>query len=100
MNRVLTEAPEKEQRIDVLFAWVGVHADGGEGILSTDLPALPGDAPGGAMRHVPLISSKREVIERFRPVAREIQRASMHQADRFVRIELREFRTVGGATNG
>jgi hypothetical protein len=91
-ERVFTEAPDKDQRIEVLYAWIGIHADGGEGILSTDLPT-PG-LPGGATRHVPLISSKREVIDKFRGLARDIQRASMHRADRFVKIELREFKRV------
>jgi hypothetical protein len=92
-ERVLTEAPDKDQRIEVLYAWIGIHADGGEGILSTDLPTPW--LPGGPRRHMPLVTSKREVAELCASVAREIQRASMHQADRFVRIELREFRRVG-----
>jgi hypothetical protein len=92
-RRVFTEAPDKDQRVDVLWAWVGIHPDGGEGILSTDLPTP--DLPGGARRHMPLVTSKRHVAEICGLVAREIQRASMHQADRFVRIELREFRRVG-----
>jgi hypothetical protein len=90
MSEIYGEAPGPAQRIEMLYVWVGVHADGGEGILSTDLP-LP--LPGGT-RHTPLMSSRRELAERLRPLAREVQRASMHLADRFVRIELREFRVV------
>jgi hypothetical protein len=44
---------------------------------------------------MPLITSKRETAELCGRLARNIQRASMHEADRFVRIELREFRLVG-----
>jgi hypothetical protein len=91
--RVFIDQPDREQRVDVLYAWIGIHADGGEGILSTDLPT-PG-LPGGATRHMPLITSKRETAELCGRLARNIQRASMHEADRFVRIELREFRLVG-----
>lgn len=93
-ERVFTDPPEAEQRVETLYAWIGVHANGAEGILSTDLPAMPGDAPGGAIRHMPLISSNRAVIEGLARVAREIQRAAMHTADRYVKIELREFRRV------
>jgi hypothetical protein len=89
---VFTEAPDRDQRIEVLYAWVGILADGAEGILSTDLPTPW--LPGGTRRHMPLITSKREVAEFCASVARNIQRASMHQADRFVRIELREFKRV------
>jgi hypothetical protein len=85
------EAPTPAQRIEVLFVWVGVHADGGKGILSADMP-MP--LPGAKTRHTPLMSSKRERAEQLRPIARQVQRPSMHQADRFVRIELREFRRV------
>ena len=91
--RVFIDQPDREQRVDVLYAWIGIHADGGEGILSTDLPTPW--LPGGPRRHMPLVTSKRQVAEICGLVAREIQLASMHQADRFVRIELREFRRVG-----
>jgi hypothetical protein len=84
------EAPGPSQRVETLYVWVGVHADGGEGILSADMP-LP--LPGGT-RHTPLMSSRRDLAESLRPLARQIQRNSMHLADRFVRIELREFRMV------
>ncbi len=89
---VYGEAPTAEQRIAVLYVWVGVHADGGEGILSADLPLI-----GGVRRHAPLMSSKRDVAEQLRPVACQVQRDAMHLNDRFVRIELREFRLVADA---
>jgi hypothetical protein len=86
------EPPTRDQRIAVLYVGVGIHADGGEGILSADLPMI-----GTTIRHAPLMSSKRDLAEQLRPVARQVQRASMHLEDRFVRIELREFRLVADA---
>jgi hypothetical protein len=92
---VYGEAPTAEQRIAVLYVWARVHADGGEGILSADLPLI-----GSTIRHAPLMSSKRDVAEQLRPVARQVQRDAMHLNDRFVRIELREFRLVPNGAVG
>jgi hypothetical protein len=76
------------QRIDELWVWIGTHPNGGEGILSVDLPA--GDT--GAPRHMPLMSSKRELAEvAMAGLARRIQREAMHRQDRLVKIELRHF---------
>jgi hypothetical protein len=94
-DAIYGEAPTAEQRIAVLYVWVGVHADGGEGILSADLPLI-----GSTIRHAPLMSSKRDVAEQLRPLARQVPRASMHLSDRFVRIELREFHLVPNGAVG
>lgn len=74
--------------IDEIFVWVGIGANGKEGIISMDMPF----GPAGEVRHVPLFSSNRTFAEgRLAKVARQAQRVSMHRADRFVRIELRHF---------
>jgi hypothetical protein len=71
-----------------LWAWVGVHENGGTSLLSMDLP----DFAGLATRHVPLITSKEAQAKgNMGKMAREIQRQTMHLGDRFVRIELRHF---------
>lgn len=76
------------QRVEELWLWVGVHANGGEGILSADLPF--GDH--GAIRHVPLMTSKKQQADGpMAQMARRVQREAMHRADRLVRIELRHF---------
>jgi hypothetical protein len=78
--------PDAGYRITELHVWIGTHTNGGEGILSMDL-----SMPFG-IRHTPLVSSKRDVAERFAPFARKIQREAMHRADCFVKIELRTFK--------
>lgn len=79
---------DADQRVEELWVWVGIHQNGGEGIMSADLPW--GDT--GAPRHVPLMTSKRAQAEgAMAQLARRIQREAMHRADRLVRIELRHF---------
>jgi hypothetical protein len=75
--------PEDTQRIDELWCWVAVHANGAEGIMSATVPYLG---------TTPLISSRHATADGpMRKSAREIQRAAMHQADRIVRLELRRY---------
>lgn len=74
--------PDDTQRVDEIWCWVGIHAGGGEGILAGGLEGLG---------WVPLVTSNPTVAEQMRKAAREIQRASMHKADRFVRLELRRY---------
>lgn len=87
MTEYVDMPPPAEQRISELWAWVATHASGGEGIMSADLP-MPA---GIGTRHVPLIASKRDTAEKLEPLARKIQRAAMHKADRLVSIRLARF---------
>lgn len=64
--------------------WIGTYADGTEGVISVDLPLLP-----GVQRHMPLMHTRREVAERFRPVAEKAWQ--MQLGRKFERIELRTF---------
>ena len=74
---------EESQRIEELWCWVAVHANGAEGIMSATLPYIG---------TTPLISSEQRLADGpMRKSAREIQRAAMHQADKIVRIELRRY---------
>jgi hypothetical protein len=82
---LLDLSPEAGQVLEV-HIWIGVHADGREAMLSADLPLVMG------VRHTPLMSSRRDLAEKFAPLVREIQRAAMHGSDRLIRVELRTFR--------
>jgi hypothetical protein len=82
------DLPPNATPIREIHVWIGVHADGQEAMLSADMP-MPF---GAGMRHMPLMSSRREQAERMADLARRVQREAMHRADRFIRIELRTFR--------
>jgi len=86
MSPVLLDIPPEKAPILEVFIWIGIHADGREAMLSGDF-----DLPLGR-RHMPLISSRRELAEKMGDMARQIQQTMMHQADRVIRIELRTFR--------
>lgn len=88
-DRVLGGPPDRV--IGEIFVWIGIGQDGKEGILSMDVPI----DDSGERRHMPLFSSNRAFAEgTLAELARRVQRASMHRADRFVKIELRTFRQV------
>lgn len=53
-------------RIDALFAFVAVHADGDEGVIGAQI--------GGVM--MPLVAADRTRLEELRPYARAAARAS------------------------
>jgi hypothetical protein len=78
--------PAPGQRVTQLFAWIAIHPDGGEGIMSTDMPL--GDL---GMRHMPLITSKREVAEKMRPIAEQTASQASTAAGAPVAIVLRSF---------
>lgn len=78
----------EENPIREIYVWIGVHTDGREAMLSADLPFAFGK------RHAPLMSSRRETAEMMGRIARQIQRAAMHRAARFVKIELRTFKAA------
>jgi hypothetical protein len=63
--------PPGEQRITELHLWVATHPDGGEGIVSADVPI-----PGIGSRHIPLMSSRRELAEKMKPFAEHAQQAA------------------------
>lgn len=67
------------QKIDMLFAWVGVEADGGEGILGHSIPGLG---------FVPLIGADKARIESYRSYALQIAEITKKP------IRLKQFSTV------
>jgi hypothetical protein len=87
ISEVIRELPGSPP-ITELHVWIGHHASGREGIISADFLTPDG------MRHMPLLNSKRVVSEACAPIARKVQSASQHHADRIVRIELRTYRAV------
>jgi hypothetical protein len=86
MSEYLDNPPDDDQRITELWAWIATHANGAEGIMSADV-----QMPGMGTRHVPLIASKRATADHLGPLARKIQRAAMHQANRLTNIRLVRF---------
>jgi hypothetical protein len=74
-----------------LHAWIGHYRDGGEGILSADLPLA------GQIRHMPLMNSQRATALKLHRLARQIQQQSQSTPAAIVRIELRTFRAVPNA---
>ena len=77
--------PDAGQRVHVLYAWIATHPDGSEGIMSADLPMFEG------MRHVPLLSSKRHVVENMRDLVEQIVSMSV-AAGTPIKYELRTYR--------
>lgn len=80
--------PAAGQRIETLWAWVAIHADGREGVWSADM-----ETPIGP-RHMPLVTSKRDVAERLAAVVLQLQRAALAETGKPIHAELREFRVV------
>lgn len=80
--------PPSDQRISAIYAWVATYEDGSEGIASAD---MPGPMPGMGPRHMPLLSSKREVAERLRPLADIAVRLGKNATPRVVSIRLVSF---------
>jgi hypothetical protein len=73
--------PEPEQRIQRIYCWVAIHADGTEGILSTISDLYTG----------PLITSKRRIAtDTLRPLAEAICLTANAAGDP-CRVELRVF---------
>jgi hypothetical protein len=91
MDEVILDLPASPP-ITELHVWIGHYAQGGEGLISADLP-MPGDL---GMRHMPLMNSSKRVAASLAPLARQAQSASQHVAARITRIELRTFRMVTG----
>lgn len=91
--------PEAGKRLDELYVWVGVHADGAETLLSADL-TLPLSDGTTVQRHMPLLSSTRRVVEspQMRALARRIQLEAMRQSDRMIAIEIHTYRVVREGT--
>lgn len=80
---LLTDTPDS-QRIDKIHVWIGITRDGGEGILSADVPMF------GTVRHVALVSSKRHVAESMRPLVDSLKDMAAAQ-NHFIEVELRTF---------
>jgi hypothetical protein len=82
--------PEPSPPISEVHIWIGVYADGSNGILSADL----GSFSDGVMRHGPLMHSCREVAVRAQPIVDHIRRAtlSLPAARHIVSVKLECFR--------
>jgi hypothetical protein len=70
LNILVGGTPPAERKIDDLWAWIAVHADGGEGIISADMPIRK------AIRHMALVSSRLYLAEAFRPIAEVVRSLS------------------------
>jgi hypothetical protein len=87
-DNYLDMPPPGEQRITELHLWVATYPDGGEGVVSADIPI-----PDIGSRHMPLMSSKRAVAERLKPYAESAQQAAAG-AGRIVSLQLVTYRRV------
>ena len=76
-----------DQKVTSLHAWIAIHENGGEGIISADLPS----GRTRTMRHMPLMASRRDLAFRMEPLAEEAAEMSQTSAQPVVRIELRSF---------
>ena len=74
------------QRINELYAWIGIHKNGGEGILSADF-----DISGVGLRHMPLVTSNVLIIEKLEEIAQDIQQASLDTSDDLVKVVMKKF---------
>lgn len=81
---LVNQPPADTDRIHELHCWVAITRDGGEGILSADFDTALGK------RHMPLISSQREIVERMKDRAITAQTLAA-QAGQFIEIELRTY---------
>lgn len=83
MVHVLDIQADPTDRVHVLHVWVMIAPDGGESIISHDLPTEFGP------RHMPLMSSKRSVAEKLTPLVKRVQKGM--PVGRVERVELRTF---------
>lgn len=82
------DLPPEQGGIHEVFIWIGIHAAGREAMMSADMPTPFG------IRHMALMTSRRDLAEKLEPTARRIQREAMHTAGRIISIELRTFRVA------
>jgi hypothetical protein len=68
-DTLLDIPPPPNQRITQIFIWVMINEDGGESIMSHDMPM---EEVVFGTRHMPLMSSKRDVAQKLRPIAEHI----------------------------
>jgi len=85
--RLIDMPPAAADRIDRLYVWIMTNEDGGEGMVSADMD-IAGD---GTVRHMPLLTSRRESAERMRPLAETIRGETQRRTGRKVTISLRSF---------
>ena len=76
--------PEPGHVIEEIHCWIAVDKNGGEGLISADMPFEVNGRT--ETRHLPLFSSKRDVIMSMAPLA---QRAAKLNPD--VKIRLASF---------
>lgn len=89
----LDQPPEVGCTITEIHMWIAIQDDGGEGIMSADVPFSMSDGS-LTVRHIPLMSSSRDSAELLGPRARQVQQVARDHGGRLVRIELRSFRLV------
>ena len=92
MDRLLISSRPDREPIRELHVWIAVDPEtGGEGLLSADMSLPVPDETHVAMRHMPLMSSSREVALSLRPLAEALQRKALAETGFPVRVELRSY---------
>ena len=87
------DTPRPDKVVREIHAWIGTHPEGGEGVLSADMPF----GPGGERRHMPLFASERRVALMLQPVAEACCQAARDDAGLVVTCKLVTFRRVADA---
>ena len=85
MSDRIGTAPAPEKRISVVYAWVAIHKDGGEGLMAHWMNM--GD------RVMPLVSmtNERRLADKMTPFVQQIVDQSQGSGNEVVRAELRTF---------
>jgi hypothetical protein len=86
MSDLLDIPPPPTQRVNQLFVWIMINDDGSEGIMSHRMAQHDGE-----LAHMPLMSSKREVAMKLRPIAERIGSLTSTERDKPVTVVLRTF---------
>jgi hypothetical protein len=87
LDTLLDIPPPPTQRVQQLFVWITIDPEtGAEGIMSHTMPMED-----GMVRHLPLMSSKREVAEKLRPIAERIASLASSERGRPIACVLRTF---------
>lgn len=69
-----------DQRITELFAWIAEQPDGGEGVISFEIPGIG---------HMPLVTSQRRIAEGpLREVAQRVKRLDPEGLPRLLHFRL------------
>lgn len=88
-NVELHAGADKDARIRTIYVWIAVHENGGEGIMSADMPW----SDEGQIRHVPLMTTRlRTAAGPMGDMARRIQQEIKERLGQIITIKLRKFR--------